>query len=341
MDSSRGNQLRKLKSLIRSSEVQLTAVLEKLKWSKDEVLKKKGYVVCPLDPGHTMPEASLSAHLDLCAWLKEGYSRQDKEAAPPSSHFFYTKSKSVVPVLIDRETQSKIITDAAFRGDVPAEVCQKVKNGVPLTMERCFSELTAAERFAVYNYVVERAKATNKASAVKLEDLQVDFEKKTNKDEQHPPSDLELKRQMRDYKRRRQSYRAKNVHITQKTYTEILREVIENQTEYLKQLQTENDEAAESSPRPEEKDDTERQPLSRASEWKDRRESSVVSSRSSKRRRSRSPDNKDASIDRRPSDEAHSRHRSTERHEHKKHHRSHHKSRHKHKHKSKDIEATE
>uniref|UniRef100_A0A224ZBD5 U11/U12 small nuclear ribonucleoprotein 48 kDa protein n=1 Tax=Rhipicephalus zambeziensis TaxID=60191 RepID=A0A224ZBD5_9ACAR len=341
MNLSREVQLKKLKSLIRSSEAQLTAVLEKLKWSKDEVLKKKGHVVCPLDPGHTMPEASLSAHLDLCAWLKEGYNRQDKEVAPPSSHFFYTKSTSVVPVLIDRETQSKIITEAAFRGDVPAEVCQKVKNGVPLTMERCFSELTAAERFAVYDYVVERAKATNKTSAVKLEDLQVDFEKKTNKDEQHPPSDLELKRQMRDYKRRRQSYRAKNVHITQKTYTEILREVIENQTDYLKQLQTGNDEAEESSPRPEEKDGTERQPLSRASEWRDRRESSVVSSRSSKRRHSRSPDHKDASIDRRPSDEAHNRRRSTERHEHKKHHRSHHKSRHKHKHKSKDIGATE
>uniref|UniRef100_A0A6M2CV70 Putative u11/u12 small nuclear ribonucleoprotein 48 kDa protein n=1 Tax=Rhipicephalus microplus TaxID=6941 RepID=A0A6M2CV70_RHIMP len=341
MDPSREVQLRKLKSLIRSSEAQLTAVLEKLKWSKDEVLKKKGYVVCPLDSGHTMPEASLSAHLDLCAWLKEGYTRQDKEAAPPSSHFFYTKSTSVVPVLIDRETQNKIITDAAFRGDVPAEVCQKVKSGVPLTMEHCFSELTAAERFAVYDYVVERAKATNKTSAVKLEDLQVDFEKKTNKDEQQPPSELELKRQMRDYKRRRQSYRAKNVHITQKTYTEILKEVIENQTEYLKQLQTGNDKAEEALARPEEKDDTERQPLSRASERRDRRESSVVSSRSSKRRRSRSPDKRDASIERRPSDEAHRRRRSAERHEHKKHHRSHHKSKHKHKHKSKDSEASE
>lgn len=122
MNPSRETQLKRLKSLIHSSETQLTAVLEKLKWSKDEVLKKKGYVVCPIDPGHTMPEASLSSHLDLCAWLKEGYSRQEKEAAPPSSHFFYTKSTSVVPVLIDRETQSKIITDAAFRGDVPAHL---------------------------------------------------------------------------------------------------------------------------------------------------------------------------------------------------------------------------
>ncbi|XP_050025914.1 U11/U12 small nuclear ribonucleoprotein 48 kDa protein-like isoform X1 [Dermacentor andersoni] len=342
MNPSRETQLRRLKSLIQSSETQLTSVLEKLKWSKDEVLKKKGYVVCPIDPGHTMPEASLSAHLDLCAWLKEGYSRQEKEAAPPSSHFFYGRSTSVVPVLIDRETQSKIITDAAFRGDVPAEVCQKVKNGVPLTMERCFSELTAAERFAVYDYVVERAKATNKASAVKLEDLQVNFEKKPDKDEQHPPSELELKRQMRDYKRRRQSYRAKNVHITQKTYTEILREVIQNQTEYLKQLQTGNDEGAGCSPRLEGKDDIERQPLPRASEWRDKRESSVASSMSSKWRRSRSPDTNGRSIDRKPSDEAHSRHRSTERHEHKKHHRSHHhKSRHKHKHKSKDTETLE
>lgn len=338
MNPSREAQLRKLKSLIRSSETQLTAILEKLKWSKDEVLKKKGYVVCPVDPGHTTPELSLDKHLDLCAWLKEGYSRQEKEAAPPSSHFFYTKSTSVVPVLIDRETQSRIITDAAFRGDVPAEVCQKVKSGVPLTMERCFSELTAAERFAVYDYVVERAKATNKTSSVKLEDLQVNFEKKTDKDE-YPPSELELRRQMRDYKRRRQSYRAKNVHITQKTYTEILREVIENQTEYLKQLQKGDDEEAGSSPRPEEKGDAEKEALPHAREWRDRTESSVASSRSSRRRRSRSPYNKDISIDRRPSVEPVSRGRSTERHEHKKHHRSHHKSRHSHKHKSKDIET--
>ncbi|KAK8756599.1 hypothetical protein V5799_000695 [Amblyomma americanum] len=119
---SREAQLKKLKNLIQSGEKQLTTILERLKWSKDEVLKKKGYVVCPLDPGHTMPAASLDTHLDLCTWLKEGYTRQEKEAAPPSSHFFYAKSTSVVPVLIDRETQSKIIMNAVFKGDVPAHV---------------------------------------------------------------------------------------------------------------------------------------------------------------------------------------------------------------------------
>ncbi|TNN53536.1 U11/U12 small nuclear ribonucleoprotein [Liparis tanakae] len=35
-----------------------------------------------------------------------------------------------------------------------------------------------------------------------------------------PKTHLELMAEMRDYKRRRQSYRAKNVHITKKSYTE-------------------------------------------------------------------------------------------------------------------------
>ena len=36
-----------------------------------------------------------------------------------------------------------------------------------------------------------------------------------------PKSHLELMAEKRDYKRRRQSYRAKNVHITKKSYTEV------------------------------------------------------------------------------------------------------------------------
>ena len=39
--------------------------------------------------------------------------------------------------------------------------------------------------------------------------------------EDKPKSQLEILAEMRDYKRRRQSYRAKNVHITKKSYTEV------------------------------------------------------------------------------------------------------------------------
>lgn len=236
-----------------------------------------------------------------------------------------------------------------------AEVCQKVKNGVPLTMERCFSELTAPERFAIYDYVVERGKATNKSAAVKLDDLQISFEKKPDKDQQ-PPSELELRSQMRDYKRRRQSYRAKNVHITRKTYTEILKEVIENQTEYLRQLQTDDDAGDISSrtmdstlenvdsfvdctnKQSSDKDEAGAQlPPHHA---RNQRESSVVSS-SSKRKRSCSPNFRDRGEDRKRSSHSRDRHRSSERHEHKrKHHRSHH-HKSKHKHKSKDANSIE
>ena len=40
-------------------------------------------------------------------------------------------------------------------------------------------------------------------------------------EQNEPKSHLELMAEMRDYKRRRQSYRAKNVHITKKSYTEV------------------------------------------------------------------------------------------------------------------------
>lgn len=64
---------------------------------------------------------------------------------------------------------------------------------------------------------------------VENDDLYVDLVAKLKKDEEQngPKSHLEVLAEMRDYKRRRQSYRAKNVHITKKTYTEVIREVID------------------------------------------------------------------------------------------------------------------
>ena len=42
---------------------------------------------------------------------------------------------------------------------------------------------------------------------------------------ENPKSELELLAEQRDYKRRRQSYRAKNVHITKRTPIEVRRAV--------------------------------------------------------------------------------------------------------------------
>lgn len=45
-------------------------------------------------------------------------------------------------------------------------------------------------------------------------------------EQNEPKTHLELMAEMRDYKRRRQSYRAKNVHITKKSYTEVLPDLL-------------------------------------------------------------------------------------------------------------------
>lgn len=187
---------------------------------------------------------------------------------------------------------------------------------------------------------MERAKAANKTPSIKLEDLQVNFEKKAN-DQEHPPSQLEIKSKMRDYKRRRQSYRAKNVHITRKTYTEVLREVIENQADYLRHMLKEDDESvavSERSVRVSGSSGTESQaPQSSAREL---REASVVSSR---RKRSATPD-PPRKTDREKTylaSDTSSRHRSSNGHEHRKHRHHHHKSKHRHKHKSKRSSDSE
>lgn len=60
-----------------------------------------------------------------------------------------------------------------------------------------------------------------------------------------PKSYLEILAEVRDYKRRRQSYRAKNVHITKKSYTEVIRDVINVHMEELSNNWQEEQEKAE------------------------------------------------------------------------------------------------
>lgn len=60
-----------------------------------------------------------------------------------------------------------------------------------------------------------------------------------------PKSYLEILAEVRDYKRRRQSYRAKNVHITKKSYTEVIRDVINVHMEELSNQWQEEQERAE------------------------------------------------------------------------------------------------
>ncbi|NXC72434.1 SNR48 protein, partial [Anhinga anhinga] len=101
---------------------------------------------------------------------------------------------------------------------------------VPQNHKRFTCDLTQADRLALYDYVVEETKKQRSRSQITENDsdLFVDLAAKITQDDSQkgPKSHLEILAEMRDYKRRRQSYRAKNVHITKKSYTEVIRDVI-------------------------------------------------------------------------------------------------------------------
>lgn len=120
---------------------------------------------------------------------------------------------------------------------------------VPLNHKRSVCDLTQADRLALYDFVIEETKKKRSAPQVieNDSDLFVDLAAKVNQDNSRksPKSYLEILAEVRDYKRRRQSYRAKNVHITKKSYTEVIRDVIKVHMEELSNHWQEEQERAE------------------------------------------------------------------------------------------------
>jgi U11/U12 small nuclear ribonucleoprotein SNRNP48 len=115
---------------------------------------------------------------------------------------------------------------------------------VPFSNDRSLIELSAQQRLALYDYVIRLGRADSKCSDFSLRDqsLNVDlfdaFKKKESQTDHQTEIETSNKLQIlamhRDLKRRRQSFRAKNVHIRGKSYSEILRNVIENHCNSLK-----------------------------------------------------------------------------------------------------------
>eukprot|EP00117_Sycon_ciliatum_P009264 scpid56271/ scgid11627/ U11/U12 small nuclear ribonucleoprotein 48 kDa protein len=94
------------------------------------------------------------------------------------------------------------------------------------------SLLTPAQRLALYEHAVEVARDAMRQAEFTAEDLLTAIEehpgsKVYDEEDRQKAQDLvDLLAQERDYKRRRQSYRAKNVHITKRNAVEIMRDLI-------------------------------------------------------------------------------------------------------------------
>lgn len=237
----RREQLRKeLSDFADSCDRELAGVMAAFGWSLEATGRPSGTSLCPYDGNHRMPMSSLQKHVATCRLRKLGYSKEEADECDPS--FLYDLEQAST-FIIDKDTQSRIIEKARENAQnsndrayspgaysvLPAEVPQNHKHAI--------CDLTQADRLAVYDYVLEetkRQRSRAKASA-NDSDLFEDLTAKVNQDgvEKAPKSHLELLAEMRDYKRRRQSYRAKNVHITKKSYTEVIRDVINTHMEEL------------------------------------------------------------------------------------------------------------
>ncbi|XP_069469544.1 U11/U12 small nuclear ribonucleoprotein 48 kDa protein [Ambystoma mexicanum] len=237
----RREQLRReLSALADACDQELVGVMAALQWKPGAGARQGGTALCPYDQNHRMPKSSLEKHLATCKLRKLGYSKEEVDLCDPS--FFYDNTRASTFVL-EKDCQSRIIKQAR-------ENAQNGKDGayssgayslqppeVPQNHKHAICDLTQADRLAIYDYVLEETKKQRsraQASAVDS-DLFEDLTAKVNQDagQKEPKSHLEVLAELRDYKRRRQSYRAKNVHITKKSYTEVIRDVISVHMEEL------------------------------------------------------------------------------------------------------------
>ncbi|XP_041046336.1 U11/U12 small nuclear ribonucleoprotein 48 kDa protein [Carcharodon carcharias] len=206
-------------------------------------------VTCPFDVDHRLPKSSLEKHVASCRLRKLEYSREE-EAEMCDPLFAY--EKTVVPTFkMDKDLQAQIIQQAKSKAPLGKEErvfsqgdYSSVPREVPENHKRFICDLTPADRLAIYEHVVKETSQQRIKSIENDGDLYVDLAAKLSRDDEQkgPKSHLEILAEMRDYKRRRQSYRAKNVHITKKSYTEIIKDVISVHMEELsRQWKGQND----------------------------------------------------------------------------------------------------
>lgn len=231
----RQQYIEELKDFVDSCQNDMSALLQQFGWTPDYLIKQESKVECKYDSGHILPMSSKEHHEQRCYFKKKGYSEDDIEELLQKPD----REENNSTVRLDKELLQQMPWNHLFESNA----IFYGQEDVPLTHEDNTVKLTTFERASIYEFVVQKLKEKNPNMAIEQDDflsqdLQELVKKKglENSDKDKPKSYLEYMKAVRDYKRRRQSYRAKNVHITKKSYTEIIREVIQNQTSWFAEL---------------------------------------------------------------------------------------------------------
>ena len=184
---------------------------ERLQWDTKHLLREQTVkkAQCPFSSDHLIKSGDLDNHIPKCRSIQMGFTQVE------SSSRFYDNTSSVVSITADITTQgndSDIAVPAAFHVYMhsPEERLNQYDNDIKITSSK---RKTEREQFE--------------------SDLSESTQDGKETISESQKSELQLLAEQRDYKRRRQSYRAKNVHITKRTPLEITREIIKNRMEEL------------------------------------------------------------------------------------------------------------
>ena len=193
----------------------VTDILNKMSWSEESIKQGSKLQPCDINSHHFIPSSSVEKHKHKCLYRSKGYT--DSELTEEeSSHFFYEKATDVIQLNISRETQSHIL--------------MVQEEDLPLTTKRSLVELSPQQRLKMYDYCVSVATSQHPSDRVSNEFCIFSDQGRSS---QQPPSKLELLAMERELKRRRQSYKNKSVHQGNKSYKEVIRELLQNQMEIL------------------------------------------------------------------------------------------------------------
>ncbi|KAL3872974.1 hypothetical protein ACJMK2_036141 [Sinanodonta woodiana] len=230
---------------LQTCQEEVMEILNVLEWTPEHFIESKKQMVCPYDKSHVIPAKSLATHTAKCQLRRRGCTKEEIEIATSNQDFYYENAPNVVTVKLDKNSLNAVL----FTHHVKNHSVFYGHNTFPATPREEEMMLSREDRLAVYEHIIQKARESRSLGndwnsdpflTANLEELA----QKDKDDSKTPKSRLEELAAQRDFKRRRQSYRAKNVHITKKSYTQIIREVIENQTEiwtnFLKREETGN-----------------------------------------------------------------------------------------------------
>ncbi|RIB06144.1 hypothetical protein C2G38_2217857 [Gigaspora rosea] len=184
--------------------------IESLKIREQEI---KSTTTCPFNPAHKVPTKSYDKHYKRCELKYHGITDCGKRKRLPSSTFFYENAPAVINLVKD--------------GSV------KIGVGQSLTVSQ---RLEAYEReIVISNQIREENQRQKRDEYQNFDEVWKAVQKKKGEN-QGQKSRTELLAEQRDYKRRRKSYRAKNIKITQRTPTQVHRDLIAAYMEDFKLL---------------------------------------------------------------------------------------------------------